>query len=66
MLGDAKQDRESSSPNAKLLDERALERKRICKLMLLNVSLDNQYVKYLKELCDMEESDDVDEGVVFW
>lgn len=66
MLGDAKQDRESSSPNAKLLDERALERKRICKLMLLNVSLDIQYVKYLKELCDMEESDDVDEGVVFW
>ena len=66
MLGDANQDRERSTPNAKLLDERTLERKRICELMLLNVSLDIQYVKYLKELCEMEESDEVDEGVVFW
>ena len=69
MLADstpAKQDRQISSPNVHPLEQRTLERKRICELMLLNVSLDIEYVKYLKELCDMEESDNVDEGVVFW
>ena len=66
MIGDTKQERQISSPNATLLDQRTLERKRICELMLINVSLDVQYVKYLKDLCDMEEADDVDEGVVFW
>ena len=37
------------------LNDQALERKRIIELLYFNVSLDQQYLKHLKELSNMEE-----------
>lgn len=52
--------------NTNCRDKLTLERKRISELLLFNVSLDAQYAKYLKELCDVEEHQNDVNGAIFW
>ena len=52
--------------NTNCRDKLTLERKRISELLLFNVSLDAQYAKYLKELCDVAERQNDVNGVIFW
>ena len=52
--------------NTNCSDKLTLERTRISELLLSNVSLDAQYAKYLKELCDVEGRQNDVNGVIFW